>query len=58
MSLAAIIGSGWLFASLKGAAIAGPAVILSWVIGAILVIFIALTYISAGSWGGRISSPR
>jgi amino acid transporter len=44
MSLAAIIGSGWLFASLKGAALAGPAVILSWVIGGILVIFIALTY--------------
>jgi amino acid transporter len=44
LSLAAIIGSGWLFASLKGAALAGPAVILSWVIGAILVIFVALTY--------------
>ena len=44
LSLAAIIGSGWLFASLKGAALAGPAVILAWVIGAILVIFVALTY--------------
>lgn len=44
LSLAAIIGSGWLYGSLKASAVAGPAAIFSWIVGAILVLFIALTY--------------
>ena len=44
VSFGSIIGSGWLFATLTGAAIAGPAAIISWIIGGILVIFIALNY--------------
>jgi amino acid transporter len=44
MSLAAIIGSGWLYGSLDASSVAGPAAIFSWVVGAILVLFIALTY--------------
>lgn len=44
VSFGSIIGSGWLFATLNGAAIAGPSAIISWIIGAILVIFIALNY--------------
>lgn len=44
MSMAAIIGSGWLYGSLKAAAVAGPAAIISWIVGGILVLFIALTY--------------
>ncbi|MGH3159729.1 MAG: APC family permease [Streptosporangiaceae bacterium] len=44
MSLSAIIGSGWLLGGLKAASVAGPAAIVSWIIGAILVLFIALTY--------------
>ena len=44
ISLGGIIGSGWLFAVLSAAGIAGPAVILSWIVGGILVIFIALNY--------------
>jgi amino acid transporter len=46
LSLGGIIGSGWLFAvsSPYGLGIAGPAVILAWVIGGILVMIIALTY--------------
>jgi len=39
-----IIGSGWLLAALGASAIAGPAVTLSWVIGGVLVLLIALTY--------------
>lgn len=40
-----IIGSGWLFGSAHAAAIAGPAAIFSWIIGAIMVMVIALNLI-------------
>lgn len=44
MSIGAIIGSGWLLASLAASSVAGPASIISWVIGGIFIIFVALTY--------------
>lgn len=44
LSMGGIIGSGWLLAALGASSIAGPAVILSWLIGGILVLLIALTY--------------
>ncbi|MBX8631287.1 MAG: amino acid permease [Thermoplasmata archaeon] len=44
LSLGGIIGSGWLFAVLAANADAGPAVTVSWIIGGILVLFIALNY--------------
>ena len=44
LSMGGIIGSGWLLAVLGADSIAGPAVIISWVVGGILVLFIALTY--------------
>ena len=44
LSIGGIIGSGWLFGVNAGAATAGPAVTLSWLIGGVMVIFIALTY--------------
>ncbi|MHB8360238.1 MAG: APC family permease [Thermoplasmataceae archaeon] len=44
LSLGGIIGSGWLFGVLFGAAVAGPAAVFSWIIGGILVLFIALVY--------------
>jgi amino acid transporter len=44
LSLGGIIGSGWLFAVLKADSYAGPAVIFSWIIGGILILFIALNY--------------
>lgn len=43
-SISAMIGSGWLFSPLYVGRIAGPAATLSWLIGGILVILIALTY--------------
>lgn len=43
ISMTAIFGSGWLFAPLYAAQIAGPAAILSWLIGAGMAIVIALT---------------
>lgn len=44
LSMNAIIGSGWLFAPLYAAKVAGPASIVSWVIGGIAAILIALTF--------------
>lgn len=43
-----IIGSGWLFAALYTAQLAGPAGILSWVIGGIVTLAIALVYAELG----------
>lgn len=40
----AIIGSGWLFGALYAAQIAGPAAILSWIVGAIMVMVIGFVY--------------
>ncbi|WP_338598462.1 APC family permease [Sulfolobus tengchongensis] len=49
LSLSAMIGSGWLFASLSVASIAGPSGIFSWIIGGVMVMFIGLTYAELGS---------
>ncbi len=40
-SISAILGSGWLFSAYYTSTYAGPASILSWVIGGILVMIIA-----------------
>ncbi len=44
LSMGGIIGSGWLFAVLSADATAGPAAVVSWIIGGILVLFVALNY--------------
>ena len=44
LSMGGIIGSGWLLASIKASSYAGPAVFLSWIIGGILILLIALNY--------------
>lgn len=43
-AVSATIGSGWLFGSLFAAQMAGPAAIVSWIIGGMAVIFVALCY--------------
>jgi len=43
-SIGGMIGSGWLFGALNAAKIAGPAAILSWVIGGIAVLLLAFVY--------------
>ncbi|AWR96852.1 amino acid permease [Acidianus sulfidivorans JP7] len=62
LSLQGIIGSGWLFASLYTAAYTGSAGIISWIIGGILLIFIALTYSEISSAipksGGVVRYPH
>lgn len=44
LTMNAIIGSGWLFAPLYAAKIAGSAAVLSWVIGGVAAILIAMTF--------------
>ncbi|MCW1306159.1 MAG: amino acid permease, partial [Candidatus Parvarchaeota archaeon] len=44
LSLGGIVGSGWLLGSVAAASVAGPASIISWVIGGSIVLFIALTF--------------
>ncbi|HSG31429.1 MAG TPA: amino acid permease, partial [Thermodesulfobacteriota bacterium] len=43
-----MIGSGWLFASMYAAQIAGPAAIFSWFIGGFVAIILALVYAELG----------
>jgi len=44
MSMSAIIGSGWLFATSYADTLAGPAALIAWVIGAALVVIIAFVF--------------
>ncbi len=43
-SIGGMIGSGWLFGALNAAKIAGPAALISWVIGGIAVLLLAFVY--------------
>ena len=49
ISIGGIIGSGWLFAVLAANSIAGPAAIISWIVGGILVLLIALAWAEISS---------
>lgn len=44
-SITCIIGSGWLFGAYNAAKIAGPASILAWLIGAVVIAMVAMTVI-------------
>lgn len=39
-----IVGSGWLFGPMYAAQLAGPAAIISWILGGVLMLFIAFTF--------------
>ncbi len=43
-----IIGSGWLFGALGAATIAGPAAIIGWVLGTVIILFLALVHAELG----------
>lgn len=43
-SIGGMIGSGWLFGALNAAKIAGPAALISWVIGGVAVLLLAFVY--------------
>lgn len=48
LGLGSLIGSGWLFGAWEAAKVAGPAALISWVIGAVVIGTIAYNYIELG----------
>lgn len=57
-----IIGSGWLFGALNAAKIAGPSAVLSWLIGAVMIMLIGLCFAELGPMipvsGGVVRFPH
>lgn len=57
-----IIGSGWLFGAFEAASLVGPAAIISWILGAVMIIIVALNYAELGVMfpiaGGVIRFPH
>jgi amino acid transporter len=49
VSLGSIIGSGWLFGALTASQIAGPAAIITWILGAVVMMILALVHAELGS---------
>jgi amino acid transporter len=47
--LGSIIGSGWLFGAAKAARLAGPDAIWAWVLGAVIILFVAVAYAELGA---------
>ena len=61
-SVGSIIGSGWLFGALNASLVAGPAAIISWVLGGAAVILLALIHAELGGMypvaGGSARFPH
>ena len=61
-SVGSIIGSGWLFGALNASKIAGPAALLSWVIGGVAMLLLALVHAELGGMypvsGGTARFPH
>ena len=61
-SVGAIIGSGWLFGALNAARTAGPAAIISWALGGIIIMFLGLCFAELGTMfpiaGGVVRFPH
>ncbi|WP_225098843.1 APC family permease [Streptomyces sp. CoH27] len=61
-SVGSIIGSGWLFGAEKAVVAAGPAAIISWVIGAVAIVLLALVHAELGGMfpvaGGTARYPH
>src|ERR1700682_6630881 len=60
-AVGSIIGSGWLFGALNASLVAGPAALISWVLGGAAVILLALIHAELGAMypvaGGRCRVP-
>lgn len=61
-SLGSIIGSGWLFGALTASQIAGPAALIAWIIGAVVMLILAFVHAEIGSMypvaGGSARYPH
>ncbi len=61
-SIGSIIGSGWLFGALNASRQAGPAAVISWLLGAVLILLLALVYAELGTMyplsGGVVRFPH
>ena len=61
-SVGSIIGSGWLYGAEKAVVVAGPAAIISWAIGAIAIVLLALVHAELGGMfpvsGGTARYPH
>ncbi len=61
-AVGSIIGSGWLFGALNAAEEAGPASVIAWAIGGVMILFIALSYAELGTMfpvsGGVVRFPH
>lgn len=61
-AVGSIIGSGWLFGAMNAAEQAGPASVISWAVGAVMILFIGLTYAELGTMfpvsGGVVRFPH
>ena len=61
-SIGSIIGSGWLFGALNASRQAGPAAVISWFLGAVLILLLALVYAELGTMyplsGGVVRFPH
>ena len=60
--LGSVIGSGWLFGALYASQIAGPAAIISWILGALVMLVLALVHAELGGMypvaGGSARYPH
>ena len=61
-SVGSIIGSGWLFGALNASITAGPAAVISWALGGVMILMIALVYAELGTMyplsGGVVRYPH
>ncbi len=61
-SVGSIIGSGWLFGAMNAARTAGPAAVISWALGGVMILFIGLCYAELGTMfplsGGVVRFPH
>jgi amino acid transporter len=61
-SIGSIIGSGWLFGALNASITAGPAAVISWALGGVMILMIALVYAELGTMyplsGGVVRYPH
>jgi amino acid transporter len=62
VSLGSIIGSGWLFGALYASQIAGPAALIAWIAGGVVMLLLALVHAELGSMfpvaGGSARYPH